>query len=312
MKKEPYVSVVVEASVNDRKEQDSSVLHTLESLYHQDYPLDRVEFIISQSGWTDDWKQMILQRYPEVKIIDCPHGGYYRAKNAGIRVAQGSVIALADADCIYPRHWISTVVRKVEEGADVATGVSRFTGSSWLMRLCSFYDFHSSLIHTKTRPQRFNSNNVAFRATVIQEESYDEYFDRSGACVVLADRLMRHGKRFMFSAEQYAEHYFQNLRTHVFLHMLRNGRDLIRTREHDPQMPLGSLVRFRWLAPPLLLGVMFLSDIYNLAQNRTIIQVRWMELPLFVLFSLLVRLGESVGMYWTLLSPESIDRILRA
>jgi glycosyltransferase involved in cell wall biosynthesis len=307
----PRVSVVVEASVNDREEFNVSVFDTLASLTNQDYPRDRVELLVSQSGWTEDKKQLVLKHFPCVKVVDSSHG-YFKAKNAGIRAARGSIIALADADCIYPRDWISTVVRRIEDGHDVAAGVTYFTGHSLIERLCAFYDFHSSLIHTRTRPPRFNSNNVAFRSSVIKSTLYDERHERSGACVDLADRLMKEKRRFSFSERQVVHHHFQGVRTHLFLRMLRNGRDLIRTRQLNPQMTLASVVRLRWLAPPLLALIMFASDVYNLAQNRKIIRARWLELPIFLLFSTIVRTGEIVGMYWSLAHPQSIDRHVRA
>jgi glycosyltransferase involved in cell wall biosynthesis len=307
----PTVSVVIEASVNDKNGLDLTVMDTLRSLHEQDYPRELVELLVAQTGWSPGKKELVRSRYPGVRVLDSPTGGYFHAKNVGIKEARGEVIALADADCVYPNTWISSIVGSLEKDRDVAVGVTHYAGSSLLHRLCAFYNFHCSLIHSPRRQRRFTSSNVGYRADVIKSTLYDEQFERSGACVLLADRLMKKGSKFSFSPEQVALHAFEDVRTHIFLRVLRNGNDFIRTRQASPTMPLGSLMKVKWIAPPIAAAAFLASDIYNLAQNRTLVRARWFELPVFVLFSAFVRAGEIIGMYWTLVHPDSLRRAMR-
>lgn len=300
------ISVVVEAAANDNDENDITVIRCLDSLMQQTHPNDQLEFLVCCFGWDDRKKREVQERFPAVLLIDSPDEGYYRTKNLGILSATGEIVALADADCLYSPNWASSIAHTLENGADVSVGFTVMSGNGLFRRLCGFYDLHSMLLRLHGKVRRFNSNNVAFRADIIQARGYDERFNRTGGCVQLAEQLLRDGVKMEFNVTQFAVHRFYGFQRHTWIQALCNGYDVFHTREVDPTMPLAMAVRLRWFAPPILAAVFFVADLYNIVQNRSILSIRWHEFPAFIFFSLTVRCLEIIGMYWTLMHRRTI------
>ena len=300
------VSVVVEAGASDSEANHTSAIGTLNSLVQQNYPLGELEIIVCQQDWNEQKKRFVQERFPNVKILSNSDGGYYRLKNLGIQNSSGDIIALADSDCLYASDWISNIVDMLESKADVSVGLTVLAGNNLFRRLCAFYDLHSMLLRSHERVRRFNSNNVAFKSDVIKSRGYDSRFDRTGGCVQLAERLYRSGVRMELNIAQVAVHEFYGFNKHTWKQAICNGYDIFHTRQIDPEMPLAALVRLGILAPPVLCGIFILADVKNVVENRSILKVRWYEVPVFFTFSVLVRTIEIFGMYWTLIHPKSI------
>lgn len=85
----PTVSIIVEAGATPEDTNESTVFATLGSLAEQDFPLDTIEIIVSEHGWSEQLRQAVLKRFPGVSIVSHPDGGYYRLKNFGVRRAGG-------------------------------------------------------------------------------------------------------------------------------------------------------------------------------------------------------------------------------
>ncbi|MGH2566923.1 MAG: glycosyltransferase family 2 protein, partial [Bacteroidota bacterium] len=244
-------------------------------------------------------------------LVESPDGEYYRTKNAGIAHATGEIIALADADCSYSPDWLTAISETFQNDADVSVGFTVLAGASLFRRLCGFYDLHSMLLRLGGKVRRFNSNNVAFRAELIRGTLYDERFERTGGCVQLAERLLRSGTRMRFNPRQRVVHRYYGFHRHTWIQAFCNGYDIFHTRAVDPTMPLARLVRLRYLALPFLSGIFMAADGTNIIQNRKLLAMRWYEFPVFVFFSIIVRMLELVGMYWALLHPKSIARFVK-
>lgn len=300
------VSVVVTADGPAPRLQE-----TLSSLLDQDFPSEQAEILVCHHGLDETTLTAVQDRYPSVERLEAPDGGYYYLKNFGIQRARGEFIALADSDCVYSRQWLRRIVEALEAGADVSCGLTRLEGHSLLRRLCSFYDQHQMLVRLSPRLRRFVSNNVGFRATVLQDCLYDSRFDRTGGCVHLAERLVRRDIQLRFTREQVALHHFYGYARHTWKQAICSGYDFFHTREVDPQMPLAALTRLPLLAPPLLSTSFVLADLLNVVQNRGVLGIRWYEVPAYAAFSLTVRPIEMVGMYWFKAHPASAARFVR-
>jgi len=108
----PLVSVVVAA-------RDSAVTlpSCLAALAAQDYPA--VEVIVVDDGSTD--ATATIARDAGVRVIQTPPVGASAARNLGIDVARGAIVAFTDGDCVADPRW----VRSLAEGLDSsgATGI---------------------------------------------------------------------------------------------------------------------------------------------------------------------------------------------
>jgi O-antigen biosynthesis protein len=109
----PKVSVVV-CSYNGGRTLDGC-LRSLETLNYPDY-----EVILVNDGSTDSVPQ-IAARYPGIRYHAQPNRGLSVARNVGMELAQGEIIAYTDDDCFADPDWLYFLVAKLLETG--ATGV---------------------------------------------------------------------------------------------------------------------------------------------------------------------------------------------
>ena len=96
-----FVSVIIPV-FNDQAGVDSC----LKALLLQSYPHSRFEVIIVDNASITPIR--ISKAYADIaRVITCASPGAYAARNAGIAVAQGDVLAFTDADCRPEPDWIS-------------------------------------------------------------------------------------------------------------------------------------------------------------------------------------------------------------
>jgi len=120
---DPLVSVIV--PVRDaRKPLDA----TVEALLAQSLPRDRYEVIVVENDAQGVPAAADLRRRGVVVIRETSAASAYVARNAGLAVARGAVVAFTDADCVPAPDWLERGVAALErERADLAAGAIRFT-----------------------------------------------------------------------------------------------------------------------------------------------------------------------------------------
>jgi glycosyltransferase involved in cell wall biosynthesis len=115
----PHISVIV--PVRNAEQQLPALI---EAMAAQDYPAKKRELILVDNGSTDGTVGIIRQAAGQgVRGIGEPAVGSYYARNAGVRVATGSILAFTDADCIPEPDWVSQGVQCMETG-----GIELLTG----------------------------------------------------------------------------------------------------------------------------------------------------------------------------------------
>src|SRR5262245_683074 len=114
----PLVSVIVPVF-----NQSEALRGCLLALSGQTYPRERFEVIVVDNGST-----------PPLSVTDAPGGnvraacelkpGSYAARNRGVAIARGSIIAFTDADCVPAADWIERGVAAIErlDGAGMVGG----------------------------------------------------------------------------------------------------------------------------------------------------------------------------------------------
>jgi GT2 family glycosyltransferase len=121
----PSVSVVIPV-YND----PMRLKRTLEALYRQDYPSDRFEIIVADNGSANR-----LRPEPgdfSVKVVEeSAVRSSYAARNRGIAVARGEILAFTDSDCIPGVAWVSSGVEALlKKDAALAGGQMHYVLSS--------------------------------------------------------------------------------------------------------------------------------------------------------------------------------------
>ena len=112
----PFVSVVVPARNNAR-----TIGACLDALVAQDYPKDRYEVIVVDRPAADRTAD-IVRRYPVACVPDTVGRGPAAARNLGLEVAQGEIIAFTDADCVPSPSWLRRGVERFTNGVGCVAG----------------------------------------------------------------------------------------------------------------------------------------------------------------------------------------------
>jgi glycosyltransferase involved in cell wall biosynthesis len=111
----PRLSVII-ATYNAQ----NTIAACLESLSRQATE-HMFETIVVDSS-TDDTAELVSRQFPGVRLYrfsERKHCG--DARNWGVRVARGKIVAFTDADCTVDSHWVENVV-KAHEAPDLAIG----------------------------------------------------------------------------------------------------------------------------------------------------------------------------------------------
>lgn len=106
------------------------IQETLESVLAQTYP--NIEIIVVDDGSTDDTQKKVLAFGDQIKYIYQPNGGIGSARNRGMALAQGQLIALLDADDISHPDRIAIQVDYLQRNPDIilcSTDFSAFNSS---------------------------------------------------------------------------------------------------------------------------------------------------------------------------------------
>ncbi len=155
----------------------------LDALLEQSYPRERHEVIVVDDGSTDGTYE-ILKRYKErhrhLKIMRVREGsggkitGKQRALTQGIRLAQGEIVLLTDADCAPPRRWIEEAVSYFEPEVGAVVGFALPSRSAGMLEPVRSAD----LLFLQTvaagfvgwgRPLSAIGKNLAIRKTAYRE-----------------------------------------------------------------------------------------------------------------------------------------------
>lgn len=108
----PSVSVIVPV-YNDPE----GLLLCLEALEDQTYPKDRYEVVVVDNGSRESIEP-VVSRFACATAAREDRPGSYSARNKGLRLAGGEVIAFTDADCIPAPTWIENGVEKLLDVPD--------------------------------------------------------------------------------------------------------------------------------------------------------------------------------------------------
>jgi glycosyltransferase involved in cell wall biosynthesis len=96
----PYVSVIIPV-YNDSKR----LQVCLNALENQTYPIDKYEVIVVDNG-SETEVSPLVSSYRQAKATHESKPGSYAARNKGLSMAKGEIVAFTDSDCIPATDWI--------------------------------------------------------------------------------------------------------------------------------------------------------------------------------------------------------------
>jgi succinoglycan biosynthesis protein ExoA len=106
----------------------------LDSVLAQDYPIDRLEVLVTDGGSRDgtiDLVEKVAARDPRVVLVANPARIQAAGMNEAIRRARGEVIVRMDVHCVYAPDYVRKAVEVLERtGADNVGGAQRATATT--------------------------------------------------------------------------------------------------------------------------------------------------------------------------------------
>ena len=235
----PRYSVVVPAY-----NAQTTIGQCIEALLEQDLPTEQYEVIVVDNASTDRTPE-IIRSYERVKYQREATQGPAAARNRGVAIAQGDVIAFTDADCVPLPQWLRSIVAPIDQGnLDVCGGeveptstdteIERF-GEVWfwpIERILSGELFHKPYVITA---------NAAYRRAVIdQVGAFDPRFPVAGyEDTELGWRSHDAGARFGYVPEAVVKHRHRTTLKGLFFMGYKGalGREILLDRHQDDVPP---------------------------------------------------------------------------
>jgi glycosyltransferase involved in cell wall biosynthesis len=112
----PFVTIIVPVRDGERTLRDC-----LASLLASDYPAERREIVVVDNDSKDRTAE-IIREFPVRSAWEARRGAS-AARNRGIELSQGEILAFTDTDCVVSRSWLRELVRGFEsDGVGAVAG----------------------------------------------------------------------------------------------------------------------------------------------------------------------------------------------
>jgi len=95
----------------------------LQALQAQNYPRNNFEIIVVDNVSTDA-TALVAKKYGADKVIFESKKGTNQARQRGLEVAEGEIIAFLDADCTPPQDWLEKIYTKLHEQQDTCVAIA--------------------------------------------------------------------------------------------------------------------------------------------------------------------------------------------
>lgn len=152
--------------------EEAHIERCIQSLLNQDFPRDKYEIIFIDNDSTDRSREIVLS-YPELILITEKKIGAYAARNRGLSIARGDIIAFTDADCMPTRDWLKNIMKGMyEKNAEIVLGSRSFNRrNGWFSK--SAQDYENSKIDFVLRNDLKNNvycytNNMAVKSNLFK------------------------------------------------------------------------------------------------------------------------------------------------
>jgi GT2 family glycosyltransferase len=198
----PRVSVVV-CSYNGGR----TLEQCLRSLLALDYP--DYEVIVVDDGSTDDTPR-VLARFPGVQVVRQNNQGLSAARNVGLRMAGGQIIAYTDSDCYADPHWLSHLVYRFLRTDAAAVGGPNLTPEDGRLAACvaAAPGQPAHVLESDQVAEHIPGCNMAFRRdALLAVRGFDPAYRKAGDDVDVCWRLQQAGYWITFAPGAFVWHH---------------------------------------------------------------------------------------------------------
>ncbi|BAZ06807.1 glycosyltransferase [Calothrix sp. NIES-3974] len=215
----------------------------LEALQRQTYPQELSEIIVIDNGSTQDVESVVNQ-FAQVKLTYESQPGSYAARNKGISLAKGEIIAFTDADCIPGENWLENGVEKLLNTPNcglVAGEIKLFFKNPQRLTAVELFEKIELNFFQREKLQKYHfgmtANLFTFKHVIEQVGDFDSTL-KSGGDHEWGERVYQAGFQQVYAENAYvfhpARHSFSQLRKRIsrlvggsFDRMMNNNPSLV-------------------------------------------------------------------------------------
>jgi O-antigen/teichoic acid export membrane protein/glycosyltransferase involved in cell wall biosynthesis len=203
----------------------------VESLLAQDLTPKEFEIILVDDGSTDgtaDYLQS-LRCHDNVRWLRIENSGIPVARNAGVALARGKILAFTDDDCLVPQNWLIRIEDALRSSQAVAVGGTIRNKRQDNLPARAYSEMNESLRAQLNRNQEqpgfLTTNNSACMASTFRMfHGFDERFFHGAEDREFLARLQAAGEKVVFVDDIVVDHYQSFQLTSFLFHMYRQGR----------------------------------------------------------------------------------------
>lgn len=219
----PFISVIIPV-FNDSER----LCHCLQALERQTYPENTYEVIVVDNASDDDVSAVVGQ-FPHASMILEPQRGSYAARNTGIAIAKGTILAFTDADCIPAPTWIEQGVQSLRSADNCGLVAGRIEFSYQEPHQPNSIELCDSVLYLQ---QDLYLKHAKFGATA-NVFTYKEVFNRvglfdqtlkSGGDYEWGQRVFDAGYQQVYSEDAYVFHPARHSFAELYKKILRTTR----------------------------------------------------------------------------------------
>ncbi len=188
----------------------NTIRHTLDALLEVDYP--NYEVIVVNDGSTDNLRQ-IVEEYP-FRLFNTPNRGLSNARNLGMEMAAGEIVAYIDDDAYPDKHWLNYLAHAFTSSQHAGIGGPNIPPPGDGMIAESVANAPGGPVHvllTDDIAEHIPGCNMAFRREVLLEVGgCDGKYRSAGDDVDLCWRIQEKGYTIGFHPAAVVWHHRRN------------------------------------------------------------------------------------------------------
>jgi cellulose synthase/poly-beta-1,6-N-acetylglucosamine synthase-like glycosyltransferase len=163
------------------RNESENILNNLRCIEEQDYPKEYFEVIYVDDSSTDGSAEKLIKgiKSPNVKVIpseaDNIHTAFKKfALKKGIQYSKGEILVTTDADALFGKNWLRSLLGKFDEDTGLVSGPVSFIYNDGIFSAFQVLEFAglvltgAGLIGIK-KPVICNGANLAYRKKVYDE-----------------------------------------------------------------------------------------------------------------------------------------------
>lgn len=181
---EVYFSVIICIYNGER-----TLKQALNSLAKQNYPKEKYEIILINDGSEDESEKICLsfikenmEKYPIIRYVGQENKGLSLARNLGIALSKGEIVAYIDQDAVADDNWIKNIAYEFKSDRDLMV----VGGRTKILNNQYWFSNFIFIIHYKNYNNRIViiGTNMAFRKNIFRKvggfyEAFKHFGDES-------------------------------------------------------------------------------------------------------------------------------------